>query len=53
MFSDLLRDYPAQSHIFKAKIKSLVGDYTINEGLSDEAYNQLEQEALSFRNMLD
>jgi hypothetical protein len=53
MFSDLFRDYPAQSYIFKAKIKSLVGDYTVNKGLSDEAYRLLEQAALSFRNMLD
>ena len=53
MFDVLHKENPAQSHIFKGKIKALVGDYEVTRGLSDEAYKQLKRAALSFDNALN
>lgn len=47
LFDNLFETYPKQETIIKKRIKDVVGDYEIRPGLSVDAYQQLEHEAIA------
>lgn len=51
-FDELFEKYPRNHVHIKSWIKRVVGDYEIRTGLSKNAYEQLEQNAASLREIL-